>query len=71
MTATFDDTVRKAVNDMQISIGFEYIPAVTNKAVTTVEGLEEYYLMIPDHIKFVYFVYFMVHSSRTECLIGL
>ena len=64
MTATFDESVRATIRNMGISVDYEYIPAITQNAVTTVEGLEEMYLMIPEHIKFVYFVYFMMHSSR-------
>ena len=45
---------------------YEYVPETTNNEITTVDSLEEYYLLVPDHVKFVYFVYFMVHSSRRE-----
>ena len=45
---------------------YEYVPETTNNEITTVDSLEEYYLLVPDHVKFVYFVYFMVHSSRGE-----
>lgn len=45
---------------------YEYVPETTNNEITTVDSLEEYYLLVPDHVKFAYFVYFMVHSSRGE-----
>lgn len=65
MTATFDDTVRHTIQDLGVDVNYEYIPEVTKNTVTTVEGLDEYYLLIPDHIKFVYFVFFMMHSSKS------
>ena len=64
MTATFDDTVRRSIQDLALSVDYEYVPEVSKSAITTVEGLEEYYLLIPDHIKFVYLVFVMMHSSR-------
>ena len=35
---------------------YEYVPETTNNEITTVDSLEEYYLLVPDHVKFVYFV---------------
>ena len=49
---------------MGVTPEYEYVPETTSNAITTVDSLEEYYLLVPDHVKFVYFVYFMVHSSR-------
>ena len=56
---------------MGITPDYEYIPASSKKSITTVASLEEYYLLIPDHVKFAYFVYFMIHSSKGIAMTSL
>ena len=51
---------------MDITPEYEYVPATANTEITTVDSLEEFYLLVPDHVKFVYFVYFMLHSSGNK-----
>ena len=73
LTATYDDSIRselvesQALDDIQKSMDivpdYEYIPSTTQQAISTVDGLDEFYLLTPDHVKLAYFLYFMVHSS--------
>lgn len=47
-----------------MNVDYEFNPHREDDMITTVEGLEQFYLLIPDHVKFVYFVFFMLHSSK-------
>lgn len=48
---------------MDITPDYEYIPEASKQTNTTVDSLDEFYLLTPDHVKLAYFIYFMIHSS--------
>ena len=56
------------MNDGQTQLGvtidYEYNPHKDEEQITTVEGLEQFYLLVPDHVKIPYFVFTMLHSSK-------
>ena len=73
LTATYDASIRSELveftqiahpqKSMDIIPDYEYIPEASKQTNTTVDSLDEFYLLTPDHVKLAYFIYFMIHSS--------
>lgn len=73
LTATYDASIRSELveftqiahpqKSMDITPDYEYIPEASKQTNTTVDSLDEFYLLTPDHVKLAYFIYFMIHSS--------